>query len=244
MQWGDSLKPLYKNVYDYVRERIESNEWPVGYMLPTEMELCKQFNLSRPSIRTALLSLVNDGYLVRIKGRGTFVTTPQRVEESTVFIESFAEEMHKRGYEIETEVLEFRIMRADERICENLHLPPDSTVLKLSRLRYQKGNPENGPIVLTTSYYTEKLSYLQNYDFSKTSVHKVMAEHNMAKKYTEKHINVALLDARSSRLMCVENGSLALSVTSFTNDLDGDLVEFCESFYPANRNEFILKIRL
>lgn len=238
------MKPLYKNVYDYVLEKIESNEWPVGHMLPTELELCEQFGISRPSVRTALLALVNDGYLVRVKGRGTFVTAPQRVEESTVFIESFAEEMHKRGYETETEVLEFRMMRADENIRERLALPANSTVLKLSRLRYQKDNFENGPIVLTTSYYTSKLNYLQNYDFSKTSVHKVMAEHNMTKKYTEKHINVAQLDTRSSRLMCVENGSLALSVTSFTQDSDGDLVEYCESFYPADRNEFILKIRL
>ena len=52
------------------------------------------------------------------------------------------------------------------------------------------------------------------------------------------------LDARSSRLMCVENGSLALSITSYTRDLDDELVEYCESFYPADRNEFILKIRL
>lgn len=225
-------------------DKIKSGEWPVGHMLPTEMELCNQFNVSRPSVRTALLSLVNDGYLVRIKGRGTFVTTPQRVEESTVFIESFAKEMHDRGYEIETEVLEFRVMRADEGVRRHLSLPPNSNVLKLSRLRYQKDNFESGPIVLTTSYYTMKLDYLQNYDFAKTSVHQAMSEHKMEKKYTEKHINVTVLDARSSRLMCVENGSLALSVTSFTHDLDGDLIEYCESLYPAGRNEFILKIRL
>lgn len=238
------MKPLYTKVSDYVMEKITSGEWPVGHMLPTEMELCEQFGVSRPSVRTALLSLVNEGYLVRTKGKGTFVTTPQRVEESTVFIESFAEEMHKRGQETETEVLEFRTMRADQRICELLQLKPGSSVLKLSRLRYGKGRFEEGPIVLTTSYYTMKLSYLQDYDFAVTSVHKVMQDHNNAKKYTEKHINVAVLDPRSSRLMCVENGSLALSITSFTRDADDELVEYCESFYPAGRNEFILKIRL
>ena len=241
---GDNMKPLYTQVSEYVMEKIQNGEWPVGHMLPTEMELCKQFNISRSSVRTALLSLVNDGYLVRKKGSGTFVTTPQRVEESTVFIESFAEEMHKRGYEIETEVLEFRVMIAEDRIRDHLRLPPDSNVIKLSRLRYCKDSFEEGPIVLTTSYYTMKLDYLQNYDFSKMSVHQVMSEHHMAKKYTEKHINVATLDSRSSHLMYVENGSLALSVISYTRDMDDELVEYCESFYPANRNEFILKIRL
>lgn len=48
-------------------DKIQTGQWPVGYMLPTELELCEQFGVSRPSVRTALLSLVNDGYLMRIK---------------------------------------------------------------------------------------------------------------------------------------------------------------------------------
>lgn len=225
-------------------DNIISGKWPVGFMLPTELELCEQFGISRPSVRTALLSLVNEGYLIRIKGKGTFVTTPQRVEESTIFIESFAEEMLRQGKEIETEVLEFRVMLADEQIQKRLQIAEGTNVIKLTRLRYCKDHIEEGPIVLTTSYYTMKLSYLQNYDFSNISVHRAMAEHGMEKKHTEKHINVAVLDARSSRLMCVSPGTLALSITSYTRDLDNELIEYCESFYPADRNEFILKIRL
>ena len=243
-QRGDVLKPIYTKVTDYVMKKIQSGEWPVGFKLPTEMEFCELFDISRQSVRTALLSLVNDGYLVRTKRRGTFVTTPQRVEESTVFIESFAEEMHKRGYEVETEVLEFRVMQASDKILKFLQLKPGAKVIKLTRLRYCKDSFDVGPIVLTTSYYTMKLDYLQNYDFSKTSVHEAMQEHDMAKKYTEKYINVAVLDSRSSRLMCVDDNSIALSITSYTRDQDEELIEYCESFYPASRNEFILKIRL
>lgn len=238
------MKPLYTKVADYVMENIQSGQWPVGYMLPTELELCEQFGLSRPSVRTALLSLVNDGYLVRIKGKGTFVTTPLRLEESTIFIESFAEEMHRQGRPIQTEVLEFRIMLAEEKVRLALQLPEGATVIKLTRLRYCADNIEEGPIVLTTSYYPMKLSFLQNYDFSGISVHQALAEHGMARKYMEKHINVAVLDARSSRLMCLENGTLALSIVSCTRDTDDELMEYCESLYPADRNEFILKIRL
>lgn len=241
---GIAIKPLYTKVSEYVMGKIQSGEWPVGYMLPTELELCDQFGLSRPSVRTALLSLVNDGYLYRVKGKGTFVTTPQRLEESTIFIESFAEEMHRQGKNTQTEVLEFRIMQAEERICKLMGLAEGATVIKLTRLRYCQDHIEEGPIVLTTSYFTTKLSFLQNYDFSSISVHHAMAEHGMARKHTEKHINATILDPRSSRLMCVENGSLALVISSITRDTDNELIEYCESLYPSARNEFILKIRL
>ena len=213
------MKPLHAQISDYVMTNIASGEWPVGHLLPTEMELCEQ-------------------------GRGTFVTMPQRVEDSTVFIDSFAEEMHRRGQDTQTEVLEFRVMQADEKIRSYLDLPEGSSVIKLTRLRYTKNSFDEGPIVLTTSYYTMKLSFFQNYDFTVTSVRQAMLENGTAKKFTEKRIDAAVLDGRRSRLLGVKAGSLAVVITSYVRDVDDDLVEYCESYYPASRNEFILKIRL
>lgn len=238
------MKPLHAKISEYVMTNIESGEWPVGHLLPTEMELCEQFGVSRASVRTALLNLVNDGYLVRVKGRGTFVTMPQRLEDSTVFIESFAEEMRRRGQDVQTEVLEFLVMPAEEKVRGYLDLPEGASVIKLTRLRYAKDSFDHGPIVLTTSYYTMKLSFFQSYDFTVTSVRQAMRENGTAKKFSEKHIDAAVLDGRRSRLLGVEPGSLAIVITSFVRDVDDDLVEYCESYYPASRNEFILKIRL
>lgn len=238
------MKPKYTKVSDYVMEKITNGDWPVGHMLPTEMELCEQFGVSRPSVRTALLGLVNEGFLVRTKGKGTFVTTPSRLEESTVFIESFAYEMQKRGLAIQTEVLEFRVMVPEEYILAALKQPENSSVVKLTRLRYTMGSFEEGPIVLTTSYFPEKVLFLQNYDFSSTSVHKALDEHGIARKFIEKHIGIAFLDSRESRLMGVPFESPAICITSFTQDEDGDFIEYCESRYPADRNQFILKLRL
>ena len=58
------MKPLHAQISDYVMTNIKNGEWPVGHLLPTEMELCEQFGVSRASVRTALLGLVNDGYLI------------------------------------------------------------------------------------------------------------------------------------------------------------------------------------
>ena len=87
------MKPLHAQISEYIMTKIQSGEWPVGHMLPTELELCEQFGISRSSVRTAMMSLVNDGYLKRVKGKGTFVTNPMRLEDTTIFIESFAEDM-------------------------------------------------------------------------------------------------------------------------------------------------------
>jgi len=71
-----------------------------------------------------------------------------------------------------------------------------------------------------------------------------MEDHGMARKHMEKHINAAALDVRSCRLLGVEPGTPAVLIRSFTKDMDEEYIEYCESFYPANRNDFILKIHL
>ena len=96
------MKVLYKKISDEIKSKIDNGELAEGDMLPKETELCKMYNVSRPTIRAALMQLVNLGYLVRIKGKGTFIKKTQILEKTTLFIESFYEEEKDR---IRTEVL-------------------------------------------------------------------------------------------------------------------------------------------
>lgn len=67
---------LYYQIETYIRTKIESGEWPSGFKLPTETELCQFFGVSRTTIRQAVNSMVEGGLLVRRQGSGTYVTQP------------------------------------------------------------------------------------------------------------------------------------------------------------------------
>jgi GntR family transcriptional regulator len=69
--------PLYFQLAEILKERIEAGRWPAGERFPSERELAEEFGISRTVIRPALDLLASDGQLVRIKGRGTFVTPPK-----------------------------------------------------------------------------------------------------------------------------------------------------------------------
>ncbi|WP_028841561.1 GntR family transcriptional regulator [Thermodesulfobacterium hveragerdense] len=64
---------LYLQIFDILKKKIESGEWKPGSKIPTEEQLCKMFNVSRVTVRNALLELVRHGYLIRKQGKGTFV---------------------------------------------------------------------------------------------------------------------------------------------------------------------------
>ncbi|WP_245583587.1 GntR family transcriptional regulator [Paenibacillus assamensis] len=79
----DSRSPLYMQVQQYIQRRIEHGELQAHDRIPTEKELMAQFEVSRITVVNALASLVKEGYIYRVPGRGSFVAeaTP-RIESS------------------------------------------------------------------------------------------------------------------------------------------------------------------
>ncbi len=73
--------PLYAQLRELIVERIEDGDYEEGSQIPSEMQLCKELDLSRPTVRQAISDLVNDGVLEIQKGKGTFVASePERLE--------------------------------------------------------------------------------------------------------------------------------------------------------------------
>lgn len=233
----------YADIRDYIMEKIDSGEWAVGTMIPTEMQLCEQFDVSRPTVRAALMKLVKEGHLKRVKGKGTFVTVPKILDQSTVFIESFFWEMREQGLEITTEVMEFRRIPVTEH-WQKLLESDDTMMIKLSRLRYVKDSFGQGPIVLTTSYFSGDKEFLLEHDFEHKSMSSVLKENGFRKEYVEKEFTSVILSPRECRFLGMKEGTPGMRVDSVVRDADGDVVEVSESLYPTSRNKFILKLHL
>jgi len=65
--------PQYKKLYELLRQQIKAGVFKEGDLLPSENELCKVHLLTRPTVRQALNSLVNDGFIKKHKGKGSIV---------------------------------------------------------------------------------------------------------------------------------------------------------------------------
>ena len=140
----------YVKVYQYILEKIQNGEFLEGDLIPKEMDLSEQFHVSRPTVRHALNDLVNEGYLTRVRGRGSFVTKPKVLQEYTKFIESYNQEMEKKGLSPLTKVLELSLIYPSEPIQCRLSITEEERVVKLRRLRFIKDGGTAKPMILTT----------------------------------------------------------------------------------------------
>ena len=74
----NSTIPLYEQVKEAIKLKIEQKEWKENTRVPSETELMKIYEVSRVTVRNALALLVDEGYLEKKQGIGTFQTQNQK----------------------------------------------------------------------------------------------------------------------------------------------------------------------
>ncbi len=67
-------KPRYQQIKDYLQQQIAVNTYAPDEKLPSEKELCEQFEVSRITVRKALSELEENGAIYRVAGRGTYIS--------------------------------------------------------------------------------------------------------------------------------------------------------------------------
>src|SRR6188472_2442542 len=117
------------------RERVLAliEELGIGDAIPSERQLSADLGMSRLTVRAALDDLVRDGYLVRRRGSGTFVSEPKIAQELTMT--SFTEDMRRRGLSPGSRTLSLEIVPAGARLGRFLHVSPSEPIMVAKRLR-------------------------------------------------------------------------------------------------------------
>ena len=134
------VRPLLADVVrNELRRAILSGEFPFGSKLPNEDMLCDRFGVSRVTIREAVRGLIEDGYVVRRQGSGTFVTRRPNLRNSLDSNFSYTEYLESAGTRAGKQILGARTIVADAETLEALALP--------AGLRGRGGapDPDRGP---------------------------------------------------------------------------------------------------
>ena len=103
---------------EHVLDLIEQLE--VGDSIPSERQLSTDLGVSRLTLRAAVDDLVHEGYLVRRRGSGTFVSKPKITQELTM--SSFTDDMRRRGMVPSSRTLDLRVVTAGAMFGHVLHV--------------------------------------------------------------------------------------------------------------------------
>jgi GntR family transcriptional regulator len=136
-------RPKHAQLSDALADLAVNVLGPDG-AIPSERELMTSFGVSRATVRKAIDSLVADGLLHRIHGKGTFVSRPRL--ESRLHLASFSQDMRRRGLIPSTSLLGVELDRPPADVAKALRLA-DEDAWRIDRVRLADGQPiavENG----------------------------------------------------------------------------------------------------
>jgi GntR family transcriptional regulator len=143
----DKPQKLYIQLFDILKKKIDDNEWPVGSQIPVEDDLGKIYEVSKATVRLAVLELARQGYLMRQQGKGTFVCK-RIIPEGLTMSASFKELMLEKGIAFSTQVLAQTVMMPTDELELKLHITEDKHIIYIKRLRLV----DNEPVLLQESY--------------------------------------------------------------------------------------------
>lgn len=165
--------PLYYQLMQEIKNQIDSGELEPGDAIPTEIELMEKYDVSRATVRQSVLHLVNEGYLRRIKAKGTFVNSRPEKPKFIGTLRGFAQEMKEKGVPCKTKVLVKHIIPSPLKISEKLQIATGSPVFHLHRLRFIY----NEPVLIADSYIPEQLCRgIEEVDFENNSLYDVLEQ--------------------------------------------------------------------
>jgi len=232
--------PLYYQLRNILREKIMSGEFHSDERIPPEVELCRQYGVSRITVRKAIEALVLDNLLYTKQGTGTFVT-PQKLRRRLPRLYSFTEDMKELGLNPTSTIVEFELTAAEPQDAKLLKLPEhDRNVFKLVRVR--RANDE--PILLETTFIPHYLCpELLSANLERDSLYRVLRDqYNLTLHDAEETYEVGIVGTNEAKLLEYRRNQPVFHIRRLANLADGAPFELTRSVGRGDYLQFSLHL--
>lgn len=204
-----TVSHLYEIVKNDLKVKIINSMYPAGKRIPSERELIEEYGCSRITIRRAVDELVDEGYLVKRHGTGTFAANRKHARH-VININSFTADCIQNGITPRTEITFFGFMRPSDRDRKKVGSKEGTPLLHLQRIRYANGEP----VIIERIVFPEKYNCLSSIDKSQfTSVSDVVQSVlGLAITYSDLTIEQAYATKQEAEALRITPGDPVLMV--------------------------------
>ncbi len=232
--------PVYWQIKESILKEITSGKLKPGDKILSEPQLKDKYGVSRLTARSAVTELVNEGYLIRKQGYGTFIQKP-RIENSQENFKGFKSDMEDKGFTVSSDILEAAEIDAPELILSSLNLDTDDKVYKIKRLRFANSEP----IVIHESYIPSVYCPdLLQFNFEDESLYSVLSgKYKKIIQNATEHLEAISADDETASFLEISKGNPILYITRLSFINDNIPFEFSRSWYRGDRYIFDVHLK-
>lgn len=225
----------YIEIYNYLKEKIISQEFKAGQRIPSENELKNIFNVSRNTVRRSIEMLASEGYVTSIHGKGVFIMEKQPLEFLVGGLQSFKEASFTNNINYITKVAQFETLTIDDHLSKKTGFSIGTDALKIFRVR----SIESEDVILDINYFNLNAISGITKEIAENSIYEYI-EKNLKLKISgaKKIVSVVPSTNLDKKYLNLNNCSLVAVIKNYVYLDNGTLFEYTESRHRPDRFNF------
>ncbi|MBY0099227.1 GntR family transcriptional regulator [Mesobacillus maritimus] len=234
---SESAIPLYIQLKQAILEDINNKVYRPGEKLPTEPELGEKYNVSRITVRKAVVDLVNEGYLIKQQGKGTFVNHA-KIKRELVSVNGYSEYMISAGNKPQQKIVSLAIKEASLELAQTLQIPEGSQILELRRILYLDNQPLSHEI---STYPLSLFPKLDQYIKENHSMHQILKDqYGIAPAFNNKVLNVVFANQEVADFLECNKSDPLYELEKIAYDKDKKTIYHSFLYYHISRVSFTI----
>jgi GntR family transcriptional regulator len=216
--------PLHQQIFESIKDSIKSKDLMPGDKLPTEEELCKLFNISRPVVRQAYNQLIEEELIYRHKGKGSFVLA-QKIKYSILQnLNSLTEQISLNDMNPTIEEYLREVIDCPIEYLDKLGFQEPTQVIHIKRMYYGDKIPQfHVEVYLPLDLYFDAIDRLKNDEAIKVYSVNIPDYNTLTSK---RHMTAIKLNSEVCEKFEIKKGSVGFRIDTISSLSSGRIVEY------------------
>lgn len=222
--------PMYLQLREIIRNKIEDGEFAPGTSIPTENELAETYGVNRLTVRSAIETLANEGILKKIQGKGMFVLG-KKMEKNLDTLGGFTQMFKEHHMNPDIKILAKRVRKAGTKYGDIFGISPEEQIYYIKCLNVANETPYSIEEILIPQYILPKL---EGIDLSVFTLEEVFGFYGIKVKEAYQMLDLTQLEQSDARMLGINSELAVLLFECVSHDTDNRVIEFSRTYSRAD----------
>lgn len=226
--------PIYLQLREVIRNKIEDGEYMPGMAIPSENDLADTYGINRMTVRNGIDGLVYEGILKRVQGKGVYVVG-NKVERDLETLGGFTQTMREKNTQPYTKVISKTLRKAEDKYSLVFGIKPDDDIYHIKRICSADGEPISLEEIFIPKYVVPKL---EGIDLGVFSIYEVYDFYGIKVTRAWQTLDLIQLEPKDARMLGID-ANLSVMLFECTSYDDKDrVIEFTRNYTRGDKCNF------
>lgn len=226
--------PIYLQLRELIRNKIEDGEYLPGMAIPSENDLADTYGINRMTVRNGIDALVNEGMLKRVQGKGVYVLG-SKVERDLETLEGFTQTMKKKNTQPHTKVLTKTLRKAGDKYSLIFGIPPEDEIYYIKRICSADDESISLEEIFIPKYVVPEL---EGIDLGVFSIYEIYDFYGIKITSARQTLDLTHLEQRDARMLGIDADLAVMLFECTSYDEKQKVIEFTRCYTRGDKCNF------